>query len=155
MKKYVVKLTPQERDGLDGLTRKGTAKARRLKRALVLLAAADGDKDEEIAAKARVHRTTVEQIRKRFVEEGLEAALSEKPRPGKTPLLDGHQEAHLIALACSTPPEGRAQWTMQLLADRIVELKVVPSISDETVRRVLVKKGKSNPGSTVNGASPA
>lgn len=124
-----------------------------MKRALVLLAADEGDKDEVIAEKARVHRTTVEYLRKRFVEEGLEAALSERPRPGKTPLLDGKQEAYLVALACSTAPNGRAKWTMQLLADRMVELEVVESISDETVRRTL-KKGISSRGSARNGASP-
>jgi transposase len=153
LKKYVVGLSGEERAELEALTRKGTASARRLKRALVLLAADDGDKDEEVAAKARVHVTTVEQIRKRCVEEGLEAALSERPRPGKAPLLDGRQEAYLIALACSQPPAGRAEWTMKLLAGRIVELEIVDSISDETVRRTL-KRGMLSPGSARSGASP-
>jgi transposase len=125
-----------------------------MKRALVLLAAAEGGTDERIAEKARVHRTTVERIRKRFVEEGLEAALSEHPRPGKERLLDGKQEAFLFALACSKPPEGRTSWTMQLLAGRLVELQIVESISDETVRQTL-KRGPSNRGSARNGASPA
>ena len=124
-----------------------------MKRALVLLAADEGAVDQQIAEKVRVHRTTVEEIRKRFVEEGLVAALSERPRPGKTPLLDGKQEAYLVALACSTPPEGRAKWTMQLLANRMVALDVVESISDETVRRAL-KRGISSRGSARNGASP-
>jgi transposase len=140
-KKYIVELTPDERSRLESLTRKGNISARRMKRALILLAADDGDKDEEIAAKVRVHRVTVEDIRKRFVLEGLEAALSEHPRPGKARLLDGRQEAFVIALACSEPPAGRATWTMQLLADRLVELKVVETISDETVRRTL-KRGR-------------
>lgn len=151
LKKYIVELTPEERDRLEVLTRKGNVSARRMKRALILLAADDGDKDEEIAAKARVHRVTVEDIRKRFVLEGLEAALSERPRPGKARLLDGRQEAFVIALACSGPPAGRASWSMQLLADRLVELKVVESISDETVRRTL-KRGRSNRGSASSGA---
>jgi transposase len=125
-----------------------------LKRALVLLAADEGRKDEQIAESARVHRTTVEYLRKRFVEEGLEAALSEHPRPGKARLLDGKQEAYLVALACSKPPSGRVSWTMQLLADRLVELQIVENISDETVRRTL-KRGRSSPGSAGNGASPA
>jgi transposase len=133
------------------LTRRGKASARRIRRALVLLAADEGDKGEQIAEKARVSLRTVEGLRKRFVEEGLEAALSERPRPGKARLMDGHQEAYLIALTCSTPPPGRAQWTMQLLANRLVELKVVESISDETVRRTL-KKGTLNPGSFESGA---
>lgn len=141
LKKYIVDLTPEERADLEALTRKGTASARRMKRALVLLAADDGDKDEAIAAKARVHRTTVEHIRKRFVEEGLEAALSERPRPGKARLLDGRQEAYLIALACSEPPAGRVRWTMRLLANQLVELRIVERISDDTVRRTL-KRGR-------------
>lgn len=149
-----MELTPEERSELELLTRKGTLSARRMKRALVLLATDEGDTDEVVAKTVRVHRTTVEEIRKRFVEEGLEVALSERPRPGKERLLDGKQEAHLIALACSKPPDGRASWTMQLLADRLVELKVVESISDETVRRTL-KRGRSNHGSARNGASPA
>lgn len=152
MKKYVVELSAEERTELELFTRRGNVSARRMKRALVLLAADDGDKDEAIAGKARVHRTTVEYLRKRFVEEGLEAALSERPRPGKMPLLDGKQEAYLVALACSAAPNGRAKWTMQLLADRMMELQVVESISDETVRRTL-KKGLSSRGSARNGAS--
>ncbi len=152
MKKYVVELTPEERTDLEALARKGKVSARRMKRALVLLAAEDGATDEEIAAKVRVHRTTVEHIRQRFVEEGLDAALSERPRPGKARLLDGRQEAHLIALACSDPPVGRVSWTMQLLANRLVELGIVERISDETVRRTL-KRGRSSPGSASSGAS--
>lgn len=152
-KKYIVELTPEERDRLEALTRKGSTSARRMKRALVLLAAGEGDKDEEVAAKARVHRVTVEDIRKRFVLEGLDAALSEHPRPGKARMLDGRQEAFVIALACSDPPAGRVSWTMQLLADRLVELKVVESISDETVRRTL-KRGASSRGSASSGALP-
>jgi transposase len=150
-KKYVVKLTSEERSELVVLTTKGKASARRIKRALSLLAADDGDGDEAIAAKVRVHANSVGLVRRRFVEEGLEAALSERPRPGKARLLDGHQEAYLIALTCSTPPAGRVQWTMKLLADRLVELKVVESISDETVRRAL-KRGTSSPGSVKSGA---
>ena len=150
----MVELTPDEREGVEALTRKGTVSARRMKRALVLLAADEGNKDSQIAEKARVTVNTVERIRKRFVEEGLEAALSEHPRPGKERLLDGKQEAYLVALACSKPPNGRRSWTMQLLAGRLVELKIVEGISDETVRRTL-KKGRSSPGSARNGASPA
>jgi len=152
LKKYLVHLTSEERTELLAVTRRGKASARRIKRALVLLAADDGDKDQQIAAKARVSLRTVEGLRRRFVEEGLEATLSDRPRPGKARLMDGHQEAYLIALTCSTPPPGRAQWTMQLLANRLVELKVVESISDETVRRTL-KKGTSNLGSFESGVS--
>lgn len=154
MKKYVIKLSPEERSALTALTSKGKASARRIKRALVLLAADAGDKDEGIAGTVRVGVRSVERIRQRFVEEGLDAALSERPRPGKARLLNGRQEVYLIALTGSTPPAGRAQWTMQLLADRLVELEVVESISDETVRRAL-KRGTSNPGNARSGASRA
>jgi transposase len=154
LKRYIVRLTAEERSELIGLTTKGSARVRKIKRALVLLASDDGETDVQVASRVRVHPTSVENIRKRFVEEGLEAALSERPRPGKARLLDGHQEAYLVALTCSTPPPGRVQWTMRLLADQLVELRVVESISDETVRRTL-KRGTLNPGSTENGASRA
>ncbi len=152
MKKYIVELTDGEREELLGLTRKGECKARKLKRAQVLLAADEGKRDEEIAGAVRVHKVTVERIRKRYVEEGLEAALTEKPRPGKAAKLDGHQRAHLVAIACSDPPLGRAKWTMRLLADRLVELMELDSISDETVR-VALKRGGVSPGSGSGGAS--
>ncbi len=152
MKKYVVGLTDEERRELSDLTRKCECKARKLKRAQVLLAADEGKIDEEIAGAVRVHVVTIERIRKRYVEEGLEAALSEKPRPGKAPKLDGHQRAHLLAIACSDPPGGRAKWTMRLLADRLVELTELASISEETVR-VALKKGGVSPGSGSSGAS--
>lgn len=153
MKRYKVELTEEERTKLEALTTKGSAKARRIKRALILLAADEGDTDEAITAKLRVGTSTVERVRKRFVLESLEAALSEQQRPGKPRLLDGRQEAHVIALACSDPPAGRARWTLQLLADRLVELDIVESICDETVRRTL-KRGTLNPGCTSSGASP-
>ena len=153
LKRYKVELTEEERAQLEALTSKGSAKARRLKRALILLAADEGDKVEAIAAKVRVGSATVERVRKRFVEESLEAALSERQRPGKPRLLDGRQEAHVLALACSEPPTGRAKWTLQLLAGRLVELDVVESICDETVRRTL-KRGMLSPGSVSSGASP-
>jgi transposase len=153
LKKYVVALEPKQRAELEALTTRGRASARRLKRALILLAAADGDPDEAIAAKMRVHANTVQRIRQRFVEESLDVALSERPRPGKARKLAGPQEAFVIALACTDAPEGRQTWTMQLLADRLVELDLVESICDETVRRTL-KRGTSSPGSAKSGASP-
>lgn len=140
MKKYIVELTPEERERLLGLSRRGECKARRVKRALALLAADEGGTDGEVAARARLHPVTVERIRRRFVEGGLEAALSEKPRPGRVRKLGGHEEAYLVALACSDPPSGRKGWTMRLLADRMVEAGVADAISDETVRRTL-KRG--------------
>lgn len=151
-KKYVVELTPEERAELRALLQGGKARVRRLNRARVLLLADEGRTDEEIARALHLGKSTVERTRKRLVEEGLEAALSERPRPGKARKLNGKQEALLVALACSDPPEGRSRWTMQLLADRLVELRVVDSITDETVRRTL-KKTTSNPGSRSTGAS--
>jgi transposase len=153
LKKYFVELTPRERLDLEALTRRGTARARQIKRAMILLGAAEGEKDELIAARVRVHVNTVASVRRRFAEEGLAKALNERPRPGNPRRLDGRQEAHLIALACSDPPEGRDKWTMQLLANRLVELKIVESVSDDTVWRTL-KRGMSNPGNAESGALP-
>jgi transposase len=138
-KRYIVDLTADERTGLLALLNRGVAPARRLTRARILLRADEGGTDPEIAAALHVHRATVERTRRRFVEGGVERALSDRPRPGGRPKLDGKGEAHLVALACSAPPEGRARWTMQLLADRLVELALVEAISDETVRRTLKK----------------
>jgi transposase len=138
-KRYIVDLTADERAGLLALLHKGVAPSRRLTRARILLLADEGGTDQEIAAALHVHAATVERTRRRFVEGGVERALSDQPRPGGRPKLDGKQEAHLVALACSAPPEGRARWTMQLLADRLVELALVDAISDETVRRTLKK----------------
>ncbi len=115
------------------------SKARTLTRARILLLSAEGKTDEFIVDALKVAPQTVRNIRKRFAEEGLSAALSEQPRPGARRKLDGKQEAFLVALVCSTPPQGREHWTMRLLADKLVELGVVESISDETVRRVLKK----------------
>ena len=140
LKKYVVRLTSEERESLLALTRRGKASARKIKRASVLLAADDRDTDGVIAASLRLHTDTVSDIRRRCGEGGVESALNDRPRPGKARLLDGRQEAYLVALTCSTPPEGRTRWTMQLLADKLVELRVVDSICDETVRRAL-KRG--------------
>lgn len=153
MKKYFVELTTDERADLEALTSKGTARARQMKRALILLAADEGEQDAVIATKVRVHLSTVVRIRQRFAVEGLKKALNERPRPGNPRRLDGRQEAYVIALACSDPPEGREKWTMQLLAKRLVELNVVDSISDDTVWRTL-KRGTSNPGNAESGVLP-
>jgi transposase len=151
--KYLVKLSQEQRAELESLIRGGKASVRKVKRALVLLAVDDGHRDEDIAAQVRVHRTTIENLRKRFTEEGLEAALNERPRPGNPRKLDGRQEAYVIALACSDPPEGRVRWTLRLLANRLVELEVVNEISHKTVERVL-KRGSSSPGGASSGALP-
>jgi transposase len=152
-KLHVVKLTQEQRQQLLALIQKGETQARMLRRANILLLTDKGMKDEDIAAVVQGSLSTVERTRKRFIQAGLEAALKEKPRPGAEPRLDGHAEAHLVALACTEPPEGRQRWTMQLLADRLVELKLVDCVSDETVRRTL-KKTTSSPGRRSSGASP-
>jgi transposase len=143
MKRYIVKLSEEEKKELHALTHKGTCGVRKLRRAQML--ADEGLTDEEIARALNGSVSTVERVRKRFVEEGLETALSERPRPGARRKLDGRQEAYLLALASSDPPEGKKHWSMQLLADRLVELEIVEEISDETLRRTL-KKGTLNRG---------
>lgn len=144
-KKYIVNLNHEERTALHALTTKGKTAARKLTRAHILLQADEGAGDVPIARALHVGVATVERTRKRCVEEGVEAALTERPRPGAARLLSGKQEAHLVALACSDPPEGHTCWTMKLLADKVVAIEMVPSISDETVRRVL-KNRRSSPG---------
>lgn len=121
------------------MLKKGTLSVRMLKRAQILLAADTGHKDETIAEMLRVHVHTVERTRKRFVLGGLEKALNEDKRPGGKMKLNRKGEAILVALACSDPPQGHTEWTMQMLADRLVELGVVESISDEAVRLRLKK----------------
>ena len=137
--RYIVDLIENERGALLALLGKGVAAARKLTRARILLLADAGRSDQEIAAALHVHALTVARTRRRLVEGGMERALNEQPRPGGRRKLDDKQEAHLIALACSVPPGGRARWTLQLLADRLVELALVDAISDETVRRTLKK----------------
>jgi transposase len=144
-KRYLVDLTPDEHDSLLALTSKGEVRARKMKRAQVLLKADVGATDAAIMQALGVSRPMVERLRKRFVEGGLERALNEDPRPGQPPKLNGKQQARLIAEACSTPPEGRARWTLQLLADRAVTLGLSERLSYETVRRVL-KKVVPSPG---------
>ena len=149
-KRYRVTLTDQERERLRALTRKGKGSARTVRRAQTLLLADEGQTDEAIAAALHSGLSTVARTRRRFVEEGLEAALVDRPRPGAAPKLSPKQQALVVALACTKPPEGRLRWTMQLLADRVVELAVVPAISDEAIRRLL-KKGTSSRGSRSSG----
>jgi transposase len=146
MKKYKVTLDAEERQHLHDLIATGQAAARKLVHARILLKAdaAEGGpawQDRRIADALEVSTDTVERVRQRFVELGFDAALDRKQRerPPREIKLDGRAEARLIALACSTPPDGRAVWTMQLLADKLVELEVVDSISDETVRLALKK----------------
>lgn len=143
--KYAVTLTAEERQHLLQFTYQHNLSGRRLKRAQILLLADEGDRDETIAQMLYVGESTVHRTRQKFVMGGVDFALSEAPRAGVKRKLDGKAEAFLVATACSEPPDGRGEWTMQLLADRLVEVKLVEQISDETVRRTL-KKTISNPG---------
>ncbi len=144
-KKYVVSLTKGQCTYLQHLIASGTAPARKLTHARILLktdlgAEGPGWVDQAIADAVEVSQSTVSRIRKQFVEEGLEAALNRRPpRREYTRKLDGEQEMHLIALACSEPPAGQARWSLRLLADKLVELEVVDTISYQTVRRTLKK----------------
>ena len=142
-KKYIVSLTTEERDQLEGVLKRGRVGARVSARARILLHAAAGATDVAVAAAVRVGVATVERTRQKFVEGGVDWTLHERPRPGGARKLDGKQEAFLVATACSTPPDGRQRWTLQLLADRLVEVKLVDAISDETVRRTFQKARSS------------
>ena len=150
-KKYRVQLTEEEQQELRALVSKGRAAAYKQTHARILLLsdenqAEDAMKDDDIARSLKVGTATVERVRRRCVEEGLERALGRKEQLNRRQKrLDGQGEAHLIALACAEPPEGRAGWTLKLLADRLVECEIVESISPETVRQTL-KKTNSNPG---------
>jgi hypothetical protein len=137
--KYIVKLRDAERKELTALTKKGTATARRILRAHILLLAAEDKPDTLIAVTLHTSLSTIGRTRKRFVEGNVAGALNDKPHPKRGSKLDGKGRAVLVATACSTPPAGRAKWTMQLLATRLIELKVVEAISDETVRQELKK----------------
>ncbi len=150
-KKYHVDLSEDERAELEKLLKGGKHKSRKLTRARILLLA-DADKtDAEIVAALCTARPTVERTRQRFVEQGL-GSLDERLRHGARPRLTERQSAHLIAVACTEAPDGRARWTLQLLADKAVEFKFVDSIARETVRQML-KKTNLNRGSKSSGAS--
>ncbi len=138
-KQYVVELLDDQRRRLRDVIAAGTWSARMVNRAHILLLADEGATDAAIAAALHVSPSTVARTRRRYVLDGLEAAMNERSRCGGPRKFDGKQEAFVVALACSTPPEGRTTWTLQLLADKLVELQVVDTISDETVRRMLKK----------------
>ena len=146
VKKYVVKLAEAEREYLQTLVSKGKSPAKRLLKARILLKAdaseqGKGWSDGRIIEALDTNMSMVTRVRQQFVEEGLEAVLSRKQRvsPARTPIFDGEKEARLTALACSTPPEGRARWTLRLLEDKVVELGIVDRASDSTIGRVLKK----------------
>ena len=149
MKKYRVRLTEEEQEELRALVSKGRAAAYKQTHARILLLSNEdrgggGLKDEEIGRSLQVGTATVERVRRRCVEEGVEAALGRKEQLNRRQKkLDGQGEAHLIALACGEPPRGRVSWTLKLLADRLVECEIVESISPETVRQTLKKTNSS------------
>ena len=147
-KKFIVDLTSEERKYLQQLANKGKVAGYKIRHAQMLLKADQGQHgpawpDEQIAEAFGTHQATVKRLRQRFVEEGLEAALQRKKRQNYTRKLDGDAEAHLIAIACSQPPKGRNRWTLRLLADRVVELAVVDSVSHMTISRTLKKTNLS------------
>ena len=151
--KYRVDLTDEERETLLGRIGKGKHGARTLSRARILLKANEGMSDEAVAAALNVGYATVGRVRQRFVEEGLEAALKDRPRPRVKPKLNERQCAHLIAVACSEAPEGHDHWTLRLLAGKVVELGFAESYSHEAVRQTL-KKTTSSRGKSGCGVSP-
>ena len=157
MRKYKVELTKEERERLTVLTSSGKLMVREMKRAMILLKADESQEgrvwtDEAIAAAVDVHAMTVVNVRKRYVERGLEGALKRAPTGHRAAALDGVGEAHLIALTCSVPPSGHDHWTLQLLANEMVKLKYTEAISYETVRQVL-KKTNLSLGRNRNGVS--
>lgn len=159
-KRYIVRLTQEERGQLQRLVSKGRAAAHKIRHANVLLLAdADGAgwTDARIAQAVGVHPFTVRNVRQRLLQRGLEGALArkEQQRPSRERLLDGKKEAKLIALACSAPPQGRTRWTLHLLADRLVRLEVAESISHETVRQTLKKRPEAPPASLLVHPAPA
>lgn len=157
MRKYIVTLTEEERKILVDFTSKGSHKSRQILDALTLLGCDEGEfqkkrsTNEEISRVLNTSMRKIDRVKKRFVEEGIDSALNR--RKGNRTYVkkaDGDFEAHLIALSCSEPPEGFAQWSLRLLADKVVELAYIDSISHEAIRRIL-KKTKSSPGNARGG----
>lgn len=150
VKKYVVRLSDDERNQLNDMIHKGKSSAQKLMKARILLKAdvseaGEGWSDSHIIEALETSATTVYRTRQQLVEEGLEAVLSRKPRarPPVAPIFDGEKEAQLITLACSKPPEGYARWTLRLLEEKVVELDIVDHASDSTICRVLKKTSSS------------
>ena len=156
MKRYVVALEKEERDELAGITRKGSHQSQKVINALILLNCDEGEfnehraRGEAVAEILRISARKVDRVKKRFVEEGMEAALGGRQgrRPSYVRKADGEFEARLVALSCAEPPEGHSQWSLRLLADRVVELGHIDSVSHETVRRVLKKTQSSRGGAS-------
>lgn len=142
-KKHVVNLTPKERATLLAIVSKGRRKASEIRRAHTLLKSDEGKTDREIMEMLYIGEETVRRTRRRYCEEGLEATLEDKPRPGRDGKLEEKQEAYLIAVACTDPPPGQARWTLELLVQRLEADGIVVSIAPETVRLALKKTGLS------------
>jgi transposase len=151
-KKFIVSLSDETRQALHAYVNTGIHSARSIKRARVLLLADKGVSDPAIAKQVDICKATVFNIRRRYCTEGITAVLQEKPRPGAPRKFRGRDESNLTVLACSNPPAGYQRWTVRLLADRLVRLEAVESISHMTVQRLL-KKTNLNPGRSSNGAS--
>jgi transposase len=157
---YPVQLSPEQRQSFEEITRNGYAPAKKIRHAQVLLLS-DRNRpgghrfDTDIAATLGMHINTVARVRKAFVTQGEQPALERKPRqtPPVPPKIDGHVEAHLVAICCSPPPEGRARWTLSLLVGELTGRKIVTSVCAETVRRAL-KKTNCSRGARSPGASP-
>lgn len=157
MKKYIVTLTKDERETLDTLISKGKHRSQKILNALILLGCDEGEyqvshsTNEEMSRILSISMRKIDRVKKRFIEDGFDIALN--GRKGSriyAKKVDGDFEAHLVAVSCSEPPEGFARWSLRLLADKVVELEYIDSISHETVRRIL-KKTNSNPGSERDG----
>jgi transposase len=138
-----IKLKAKEQKELKDLISKGTEKARKITRARILLLAHEGKTDTQIIEVLKVARNTIRQVRSRYVQEGLEEAINEQPRPGAPKKFTGLQKAKITAIACSDAPEGRSRWTLRLIADKVVELEIADSISHKTVQRTLKKTNLS------------
>ena len=144
-KKYIVDLSPSERDSLEEITSKGKTAAYKMNHARILLKAdinqeGGGSTDSKISEALNIGHATIERVRKRFVEEGIESALNRREQKKRRQRInDGEKEAYLIAIACSETPLGKSHWTLQMLADKMVELKVVEQVSTETIRQTLKK----------------
>ena len=151
--KYKVRLTDEQRSKLLSIVGKGEHNARLIKRANLLLLSDEGKTAPQIVEVLSISEQTVYNIRKRFVQEGLESAIHERPRPGAKRKFQTEQEAYVIALACTEPPEGRERWTLRLLTNKIVELGIVDKVGRETVRRTLKKTSLSR-GRRNNGVYP-
>lgn len=160
-KRYVVTLTPEERNSLVSLISLGKARARKLTHARILLKADQGSDgpgwtDEQISQAFDVSISTIARVRERFVLEGFEAALNRRPSSNpRAKIVDGEQEAHLVALSCRQPPAGHKRWTMRLLAEKMVELEYIEAISHETVRQVLKKRTQALAEGAVVHSTPA